>query len=101
MTKIGSISVCRLRKANLRPPFVGGAGFKPVEHVGGGSSGGRRMSSRGLLSKEALPDWFGFPNMRIRHLPVMDVGLQVGMISICDLMKNAIEERQFHIEQTG
>lgn len=36
---------------------------------------------------------------RIRHLPVMDQGLLVGLVSIGDLMKNAIAEREFHIEQ--
>jgi CBS domain-containing protein len=36
---------------------------------------------------------------RIRHLPVMDAGRVVGMISIGDLVKAVIEEQQQTIEQ--
>lgn len=36
---------------------------------------------------------------RIRHLPVMQEDRLVGLISIGDLMKSAIDERQFHIDQ--
>lgn len=35
----------------------------------------------------------------IRHLPVMDAGLLVGMLSIGDLVKAIIEDQQFQIEQ--
>ncbi|SAL70288.1 signal-transduction protein [Caballeronia choica] len=36
---------------------------------------------------------------RIRHLPVIDGGQLVGMVSIGDLVKNLIEEQQFAIDQ--
>lgn len=36
---------------------------------------------------------------RIRHLPVVDDGRLIGMISIGDLVKSIIEEQQFIIEQ--
>jgi len=36
---------------------------------------------------------------RIRHLPVLDSGQVVGMISIGDLVKTIIAEQQFMIEQ--
>jgi len=36
---------------------------------------------------------------RIRHLPVMDDGKLVGMVSIGDLVKNIISEQKFIIEQ--
>jgi len=36
---------------------------------------------------------------RIRHLPVLSDGIVVGIVSIGDLMRNAIEERQFDIDQ--
>ena len=36
---------------------------------------------------------------RIRHLPVMDEGRLVGLVSVGDLMKTAIDEREFHIDQ--
>lgn len=36
---------------------------------------------------------------RLRHLPVMDQGQLVGLISIGDLVKNTISEQQFVIEQ--
>jgi CBS domain-containing protein len=36
---------------------------------------------------------------RIRHLPVMEAGRAVGMISIGDLVKTVIEEQQQTIEQ--
>ena len=36
---------------------------------------------------------------RIRHLPVMDQGKLVGIISIGDLVKTIISEQQFTIEQ--
>ncbi len=36
---------------------------------------------------------------RIRHLPIMDEGKVVGVLSIGDLVKAKIEEQQFHIEQ--
>ena len=35
----------------------------------------------------------------IRHLPVMDEGKLVGMISIGDVVKDMIEELEFHVEQ--
>ena len=37
-------------------------------------------------------------NKHIRHLPVVDAGNLVGMISIGDLVKSIIEEQQFIIE---
>jgi CBS domain-containing protein len=36
---------------------------------------------------------------RIRHLPVLDKGRMVGMISIGDLVADIISEQQFRIEQ--
>ncbi|RYH06834.1 CBS domain-containing protein [Tropicimonas sp. IMCC6043] len=36
---------------------------------------------------------------RIRHLPVMEGGLLVGLISIGDLLKASIAEQKFHIDQ--
>lgn len=36
---------------------------------------------------------------RIRHLPVIDGGVLVGLVSIGDLVKNLIEEQQFAIDQ--
>lgn len=36
---------------------------------------------------------------RIRHLPVMEAGQLIGMISIGDLVKSIIAEQQFMIEQ--
>jgi len=36
---------------------------------------------------------------RFRHLPVMDAGRVVGMLSIGDLVKAVIEEQTQHIEQ--
>lgn len=36
---------------------------------------------------------------RIRHLPVLDDGRLVGIISISDLMKTVIADREFNIEQ--
>jgi CBS domain-containing protein len=36
---------------------------------------------------------------RMRHLPVIDNGKLVGMISIGDLVKNIISEQQFTIQQ--
>ena len=36
---------------------------------------------------------------RIRHLPVMEEGLVIGVISIGDLVKSIIAEQQFIIEQ--
>ena len=38
-------------------------------------------------------------NRHIRHLPVMDQGQLVGMLSIGDLVKTIIEDQQFQIEQ--
>ena len=35
----------------------------------------------------------------IRHLPVMDKGQLVGMISVGDVVKDMIEELEFHVEQ--
>jgi CBS domain-containing protein len=36
---------------------------------------------------------------RMRHLPVIDDGKLIGMISIGDLVKNIISEQQFTIQQ--
>ncbi len=36
---------------------------------------------------------------RVRHLPVMDDGVLIGMVSIGDLVKSVIEEQQHTIEQ--
>lgn len=36
---------------------------------------------------------------RIRHLPVMDGGKMVGIVSIGDLVKNTIADKQFIIDQ--
>jgi CBS domain-containing protein len=38
-------------------------------------------------------------NNHIRHLPVMDEGRLVGMISVGDVVKDMIEELEFHVEQ--
>jgi CBS domain-containing protein len=38
-------------------------------------------------------------NRRIRHLPVLDNGQVVGMLSIGDLVKNLLEEQKSTIEQ--
>jgi CBS domain-containing protein len=38
-------------------------------------------------------------NKHIRHLPVMDEGQLVGMISVGDVVKDIIEELEFHVEQ--
>ena len=35
----------------------------------------------------------------IRHLPVMDKGQLVGMISVGDVVKDMIEELEFHVKQ--
>ena len=35
----------------------------------------------------------------IRHLPVMDEGQLVGIISVGDVVKDMIEELEFHVEQ--
>jgi CBS domain-containing protein len=37
--------------------------------------------------------------MRIRHLPVVDQGRVIGVVSIGDLVKNVISQQQFIIEQ--
>lgn len=36
---------------------------------------------------------------RVRHLPVMDQGKIIGIISIGDLVKNVIDDQKFTIEQ--
>ncbi len=36
---------------------------------------------------------------RLRHLPVMDSGQMIGLLSIGDLVKATISEQQFTIEQ--
>ena len=36
---------------------------------------------------------------RVRHLPVMDQGKLIGIISIGDLVKNIIDDQKFTIEQ--
>jgi CBS domain-containing protein len=36
---------------------------------------------------------------RVRHLPVMDKGKLIGLVSIGDLVKDIISEQQFIIEQ--
>ena len=36
---------------------------------------------------------------RVRHLPVMDNGRLIGLVSIGDLVKDIISEQQFIIEQ--
>ena len=36
---------------------------------------------------------------RVRHLPVLDAGVMVGMLSIGDRVKSVIDERQHTIEQ--
>ena len=36
---------------------------------------------------------------RVRHLPVLDDGKLIGMVSIGDLVKDIISEQQFIIEQ--
>ncbi len=38
-------------------------------------------------------------NKRVRHLPVMDGGEMVGLVSIGDLVKSTIDEQQFTIDQ--
>ena len=36
---------------------------------------------------------------RVRHLPVLDNGKLIGLVSIGDLVKDIISEQQFIIEQ--
>jgi CBS domain-containing protein len=36
---------------------------------------------------------------RVRHLPVMDNGSLLGLVSIGDLVKSIIEDREFVIDQ--
>ena len=36
---------------------------------------------------------------RLRHLPVMDKGRMIGLVSIGDLVKDVISEQKFVIEQ--
>lgn len=36
---------------------------------------------------------------RVRHLPVVDAGAVIGLVSIGDLVKSQLEEQRFHIEQ--
>lgn len=36
---------------------------------------------------------------RVRHLPVLDKGVLIGLVSIGDLVKSIIEKQQFVIEQ--
>ena len=38
---------------------------------------------------------------RVRHLPVIDSGRMIGLVSIGDLVKATISEQQFIIEQLG
>lgn len=38
-------------------------------------------------------------NTRLRHLPVMDKGRVIGLVSIGDLVKDVISEQRFMIEQ--
>ena len=38
---------------------------------------------------------------RLRHLPVLDDGQLIGLVSIGDLVKNIISEQKFIIEQLG
>ena len=38
---------------------------------------------------------------RLRHLPVLDSGKLIGLISIGDLVKDVISEQKFIIEQSG
>jgi CBS domain-containing protein len=40
-------------------------------------------------------------DQRLRHLPVLDQGRLVGLVSIGDLVKDIISEQQFIIEQLG
>lgn len=37
--------------------------------------------------------------MRVRHLPVLDDGKVIGLLSIGDLVKDAISQHQFVINQ--
>ncbi|MCB0105232.1 MAG: CBS domain-containing protein [Caldilineaceae bacterium] len=43
--------------------------------------------------------FFAMTDRRIRHLPVLEAGELVGIISIGDLVKALIAEQQFMIEQ--
>ena len=36
---------------------------------------------------------------RCRHLPVVDEGELLGIVSIGDLVKNLLEEKQFEVQQ--
>lgn len=53
----------------------------------------RVQASGGLLVSGALTE------NRLRHLPVMDGGQLIGLISFGDLVKATISEQQFIIEQ--
>jgi CBS domain-containing protein len=50
--------------------------------------------------KDSVLDCMGLmTEKRIRHLPVLDQGELVGMLSIGDLVKTIIEDQQFQIQQ--
>ena len=51
-----------------------------------------------LLTRAYRSDLPPVPD-RMRHLPVMDGGQLIGLISIGDLVKATISEQQFIIEQ--
>lgn len=56
------------------------------------------MMAHSRISSVFVPDQIRTEN-RLRHLPVMDGGKLLGLISIGDLVKDIISEQKFVIEQ--
>lgn len=78
------------RKVTLleRPVRETRAGEIMTERVTAGAPGQSVQESMAVMTDK-----------RIRHLPVLDQGRVVGMISIGDLVKAVIDEQQFKITQ--
>lgn len=63
----------------------------------------REIMTRDLITitpDATLPDCMRLmTENRVRHLPVMEAGVQVGLVSIGDVVKAVMAEQQFLIEQ--